>query len=169
MISELYTIISNKLWDLTLYFVDLYNRWVLASQQKALGTCKCARFGAMQSYRIIVLAICWRLSAFKSASHEKIIFLKIRSFFSFRFFQGHNWLTNYQDSELHGDWKNCDIIFYNSKLEYTLKIFSVLTEFVLWEFSIVSILSWYNILVQHACNDRAWLTSECSPRYDNLV
>ena len=105
MISELYTIISNKLWDLTLYFVDLYNRWVLASQQKALGTCKCARFGAMQSYRIIVLAICWRLSAFKSASHEKIIFLKIRSFFSFRFFQGHNWLTNYSDSEFHGHWK----------------------------------------------------------------
>ena len=25
------------------------------------------------------------------------------------------------------------------------------------------------LLVQHACNDRAWLTSECSPRYDNLV
>ena len=27
----------------------------------------------------------------------------------------------------------------------------------------------YNILVQHACNGRAWLTSECSPRYDNFV
>ena len=26
----------------------------------------------------------------------------------------------------------------------------------------------YSILVQHACNDRAWLTSECSPRYDNF-
>ena len=41
MISKLYTIISNKLWDLSLYFWDLYNRWVLASQQKALGFCKC--------------------------------------------------------------------------------------------------------------------------------
>ena len=54
---------------------------------------------------IIVLAICWRLSAFKSPSHEKSIFLKNRSFFSFKFFQGHNWLTNYPDSEFHGHWK----------------------------------------------------------------
>ena len=49
-----------------------------------------------------------------------------------------------------------------------MKIFSVLAEFVLWELSIVSSLSLYSILVQHACNDRAWLTSECSPRYDNF-
>ena len=42
--------------------------------------------------------------------------------------------------------------------------FSVFDEFVLWEFSIVSSLSWYSILVQYACNDRAWLTFECSPR-----
>ena len=27
MIIKLYTIISNKLWDLSLYFRDLYNRW----------------------------------------------------------------------------------------------------------------------------------------------
>ena len=60
---------------------------------------------------IRVLAICWRLSAFKSPSHEKGIFLKIRSFFSFKFFQGHNWLTNYPDSEFHGHWKT-DITFY---------------------------------------------------------
>ena len=46
-----------------------------------------------------------------------------------------------------------------------MKIFSVLAEFVLWELSIVSSLSLHSILVQHACNDRAWLTSECSPRY----
>ena len=63
--------------------------------------------------------------------------------------------------------KNCDIIFYKPKLELTLKTFSVLAEFVLWELSIVSSLSLYSILVQHACNDHAWLTSECSPRYDN--
>ena len=52
----------------------------------------------------MVLAICWRSSAFKNPSHEKSIFLKTRSFF-FNFFQGHNWLTNYPDSEFHGHWK----------------------------------------------------------------
>ena len=40
-----------------------------------------------------------------------------------------------------------------------MKILSVLVEFVLWEVSIVSSLSRYSILVQHACNDRTWLTS----------
>ena len=38
----------------------------------------------------------------------------------------------------------------------------VLAEFVLWELSIVSSLSLYSILVQHECNEHAWLTSECS-------
>ena len=41
-----------------------------------------------------------------------------------------------------------------------MKIFSVLAEFVLLELSIVSSLSLYSILVQHACNDHAWLTFE---------
>ena len=54
---------------------------------------------------IIILAICWRLSVFKSPSHKKSIFWKIRSFFSFKFFQGHNWLTNSPDFEFHGHWK----------------------------------------------------------------
>ena len=53
----------------------------------------------------------------KSPSHEKSIFLKIRSFFPFKFFQGHNWLTNCPDSEVHDHWKNCYIIFYKPKLE----------------------------------------------------
>ena len=48
-----------------------------------------------------------------------------------------------------------------------MKIFSVLAELVLWELSIVSSLSLYSILVQHACNDRAWLTSECSQILDS--
>ena len=43
--------------------------------------------------------------ALKSPSDEKSIFLKTRTFFSFKFFQGHNWLTNYPDSEFHGHWK----------------------------------------------------------------
>ena len=40
---------------------------------------------------------------------------------------------------------------------------------MLWELSIVSNLSLYGILAQHACNDYAWLTSECSPRYDMVI
>ena len=51
MISKLYTIISNKLSDLPLYFGNLYNRWVLTSQQKGLGRYKCARIREMQTYR----------------------------------------------------------------------------------------------------------------------
>ena len=101
MISKLYTIISNKLWDLSLYFGDLYNRWVLASQVLV----NARDFEQSKHIEIIVLAICWRLSAFKSPSHEKSIFLKNRSFFPFKYFQGHNWLTDYPDSEFHGHWK----------------------------------------------------------------
>ena len=105
MLSKLYTIISNKLWGSSLYYGHHYNRWVLASQQKALGPCKCARFGAKQTYRNYSFRYLLSLSAFKSPSHEKSIFLKIRSFFSFKFFQGDNWLSNYPDSEFHGHWK----------------------------------------------------------------
>ena len=54
--------------------------------------------------------------AFKSPSHEKGIFLKIRSFFSFKFFQGHNWLTNYPDSEFHGHWKTVTLSSISSNL-----------------------------------------------------
>ena len=65
MISKLHTIISNKLWDLSLYFGHRYNRWVLASQQKALGPCKCARFRAKQTYRnysfLLFVDVCRRL------------------------------------------------------------------------------------------------------------
>ena len=58
--------------------------------------------GCSVHIEFIVLPICWYLLAFKSPSHEKSIFLKTRSFFSFKFFQGHNWLANYPDSEFHG-------------------------------------------------------------------
>ena len=57
--------------------------------------------------------------------------------------------------------------FYKPKLEETLKIFGVLAEFVLWELSIVSSLSLYSILVQHACNDHAWLTCRFSTQTSN--
>ena len=51
MIGKRYTIISNKLSDLSVYFGDLYNRWVILSQQKALGPYKCVRFRAIQTNR----------------------------------------------------------------------------------------------------------------------
>ena len=86
-------------------FWDRYNRWVLASQQKALRLVNARDFEQSKHIEIVVFAICWRLSAFKNPSHEESIFLKIRSFFPFKFFQGHNWLTNYPDSEFHGHWK----------------------------------------------------------------
>ena len=80
-----------------------------------MGSCKSVKsfrafvnacdFEQRKHIEIRVLAICWRLSAFKSPSHEKGIFLKIRSFFPFKFFRGHNWLTNYPYSEFHGSWK----------------------------------------------------------------
>lgn len=62
-----------------------------------MGPCKSAKSSRALQMRailsnaehieIIVLAVCWRLSAFKSPSYEKNIFLKIRSFFSFKFFR----------------------------------------------------------------------------------
>ena len=56
------------------------------------------------------------MSRFKSPSHEKSILLKIRSLFSFKFFQGHNWLTNYPDSEFHGRWKTVTLSSISSNL-----------------------------------------------------
>ena len=68
------------------------------SSKTLKGLVNARDFEQSKHIEIIVFAICWRLSAFKSPSHEKSIFLKIRSFFPFKFFQGHNWLTNYPDS-----------------------------------------------------------------------
>ena len=151
MISKLYTIISNKLWDLSLYFGDLYNKWVLASQQKALGPCKCARFRAMKHIEIIVLASCWRLSAFKSPSHEKSIFLKIRSFFSFKFFQGHNWLTNYPDSEFHGHWKTVTLSSISPNLSKHWRFLAFWLR-----------LCFGSCLLFLVCHDTAFLFSTCA-------
>ncbi len=142
MVSKLYTIISFKLWSWSLYFGDRYNKWVLASQQKALGPCKCARFRAKQTYK--------RLSVFKSPSHKKSIFLKIRSFFPFKFFQGHNWLTNYPDFKFHGHWKTMTLLSISPNASKHWRFFSVSAEFVLWELSIVSSLSLY----RHSCSAR---------------
>ena len=50
------------------------------------------------------------------------------------FFQGHNWLTDYPNSKFHDHWKTVTLSSISPNLN--------------------------NILVQHACNDRAWLTSE---------
>ena len=105
MISKLYTIISNKLWDLFLYFGDLFNKWVLGGQQKALGPCRCARFRAMQTYKNYCFSNLLTFVSVSESFSPKSIFLKIRSLFSFKFFQSLNWLTNYPDSEFHGHWK----------------------------------------------------------------
>ena len=105
MVSKLYRVISNKLWDLSLYFGDRYNTWVLASQQNALGPCKCARFRAKQTYRNYSFScLLTFVSVYKSFSRKKH-FLKNSWFFSFKLFQSHNWLTNYPDSKFHGHWK----------------------------------------------------------------
>ena len=47
------------------------------------------------------------------------------------------------------------------------KLYTIISNKLFWELSIVSSLSLYGILAQHACNDHAWLTSECSPKFDN--
>ena len=125
-------------------------------------------FEQRKHIEIRVLAICWRLSAFKSPSHEKGIFLKIRSFFPFKFFQGHNWLTNYPYSEFHGSWKTVTLSSISPNWSKHWRFLTFWLSLWLWGFSVVSSLSWYGILVQHACSDRAWLTIECSPRYDNF-
>ena len=105
MVSKLYTIISYKLWKRSLYFGDRYNRWVLAIQQKALGPCKCAWFRAKQPYWNYSFSYLLTFVSVWESFSSKSIFLKIGSFFPFKFFQGHNWLTNYLDFEFHGHWK----------------------------------------------------------------
>ena len=124
-------------------------------------------FEQSKHIEIIVFAICWRLSAFMSPSHQKSIFLTIRGFFPFKFFQGHNWLTSYQNSEFHGHWKTVTLSSISPNLSKHWRFLAFWD--VLWELSIVSSLSLYRILVQHASNDHAWLTSEYLPRYGNLV
>ena len=119
-------------------------------------------------YKLKFLAICWRLLAFKSPSHEKGIFLKIRSFFSFKFFQSHNWLTNYPDSEFHGHWKTVTLSSISPNLSKP------------WRFLAFWLSLWFgSCLLFLVCHYTAFLfstramtalalTSECSPRYYNL-
>ena len=51
---------------------------------------KVTRFRSVTYARQLGLLVNTLGSHLKSQSHEKSIFLKIRSFFSFKFFQGHN-------------------------------------------------------------------------------
>ena len=102
------------------------------------------------------------MSAFKSASYGKGIFLKTRIF--------HNWLTIYPDSEFHGHCKTVTLSFISPNLSKHWIFLAFWLSLCFGSFLLFLVdLSWYSILVQHACNDRAWLTSECSPRYDNSV
>ena len=58
----------------------------LQVSKKLYGLINERDFEQCKHIEIIVLANCWRLSPFKSASHEKNTFLKTRSFCSFKFF-----------------------------------------------------------------------------------
>ena len=117
MIIKLYSIISNKLWDSSLYFGDRYNRWVLASQQNALGPCKCAPFRAQQTYRNYSFRYLLTFVSVLESFSRKKHFLKN----SFKFFQSHNWLTNYPDSEFHGHWKTVTLSSISSNLSKHLR------------------------------------------------
>ena len=80
MISKLYTIISNKLWDLSPYFGDLYNRWVLASQQKSFRAFFCwpileeqfpvPRNTAASKIRNRVILLLWQLWCHCNLDHN---------------------------------------------------------------------------------------------------
>ena len=92
--------------------------------------------------QISVFAICWRLSEFGSPSHEKSIFLK--------FYRGHNWFTNYPDSEFHSHWKTVtlssisrNLTKYWSFLAFWQSLCFGSFLLCLVVFSIVSSLSWY--------------------------
>ena len=101
MISKLYTIISNKLLDLSLYFGDLYDgHGSLQVSKKLWGLVNGREFEQWKHIEIIVLAICWRLSAFKESFSRKKHFLKNPQFFSFKFFSGPQMIN-----ELPGHWK----------------------------------------------------------------
>ena len=72
---------------ITFYFGDLYNRWVLAGQQK--GFVNARDFEQCKHIEIIVLTEAHLLTfvrVYKSLSHEKSISFKIRSFFPLNFF-----------------------------------------------------------------------------------
>ena len=77
-----------------LFLESLLTDGSLQVSKKLKGFVNVRDFEQCKHIEIIVLAICWRLSAFKKSSHEKSILLKIRGFVSFKFFQGYNWLTN---------------------------------------------------------------------------
>ena len=99
-----------------LFLESLLTDGSLQVSKKLKGFVNARDFEQCKHIEIIVLAICWRLSAFKSSSHEKSILLKIRGFVSFKFFQGHNWLTNYQDAEFHGHWKTVTLSYISPNL-----------------------------------------------------
>ena len=116
----------------------------------------------------LVLDICWPFSVFKSPSHEKTFFLKICGFISFKFFQGHNWLTKYPDAEFHSHWKTVTSSSIGPNLSKHWRFLALWLSLCFGTF-LLFLVCHDTALVKHACNDYAWLTTECSPRYDNLV
>ena len=135
-----------------------------------MGPCKSAKsFRTLQMSNLTdieIIVLTHSLLTFvsvKSPSYEESIFFKIRSFFFLQIFSGPQLINyNYPDSQFHGHWKTVTLSSISPNLSKHWRFNSVLAEFVLWEFSFVSSLSWYSSLVQHARNDRAWLTSKCT-------
>ena len=56
----------------------------------------------MQAYKNDSFSYLLTLVSVSESFSQKSIFLKIRGFFSLKFFQGHDLLTYYPDSEFHG-------------------------------------------------------------------
>ena len=154
---------SNKLLDLSLYFGDLYNRWVLSSQQKALGPCKCTQFWEMQTYRNYSFNyLLTFVSFYRVLLTKKRIFLKICSFFSFQFFEGHNWLTNYPNSEFHGHWKTVTLSSNSPNLSKHWRFGAFWVSLCFGSF-----LLFLSVMIQHSCATDvtlSWLaaTRSCS-------
>ena len=79
------------------------------------------------------------------------------------------------DSEFHGHQKTVTLSFISPNLSKLWRFLAFWLNLLFGSFLLFLVchvtaflFSCYSILVQHACNDRAWLTSECSPRYDNF-
>ena len=171
MISKLYTIISNKLWDLSLYFGDLYNRWVLTSQEKALGPCRWARFRTMQTYKNYSFLYLLTFVSVKDSFSRKKHFLKNWYFFFLQFFfQGHNWVTNYPDSEFHDHWKTVTLSSISPNFRKPWRFLAFWLSLCFDSFLLFLVCHDTTFLFStRAMTALVWLTSECSPRYDSFV
>ena len=123
---------------------------VLASQQKTLQPCKCARFGELQTYRNYSFSyLLTFVSVLESFSWKKN-FLKNSYFFFLQIFSGPQ-LINYPDSEFHGHWKSVTLFSIIPNL-------SKHRRFLAFWLS----LCFGNFLLFLVCHDTAFLFSTCA-------